>query len=220
MQWYGVLKNEDFLGLQLDKPDINLNQVALIEYFLGKSRTSFGGLKRFEMRTMSAFLAAKPPIETWSSVPALVLRESTDAGWHNTLFSDTEIRIHAVHRPYWHQKAMDSSEKIQDEIYRGLYYSTIIMIRHYYYNCFLLSTFSQQTFISSPHHLPLQIKLRIHLHHHPCLLEVPTLFICLILIIMKCRGWGREIGCGICQNFSFANLNWQIFRVSRGDMMG
>jgi hypothetical protein len=39
--------------------------------------------------TCMAFLAAKQPMETWSSVPALVLSESTDAGWHKALFSDT-----------------------------------------------------------------------------------------------------------------------------------
>lgn len=39
--------------------------------------------------TVSAFLAAYPPIDTWSSVPAEVDNESTEAGWHNTLFSET-----------------------------------------------------------------------------------------------------------------------------------
>ena len=39
--------------------------------------------------TLRAFLAAHPPIETWSSVAALVDRESTEEGWHSTLFSDT-----------------------------------------------------------------------------------------------------------------------------------
>ena len=39
--------------------------------------------------TWRAFLAANPPIDTWSSVPALVERESTEAGWHKVLFSDT-----------------------------------------------------------------------------------------------------------------------------------
>ena len=44
------------------------------------------------LTTWRAFLAANPPIDTWSSVPALVDKESTDAGWHKVLFSDTEIK--------------------------------------------------------------------------------------------------------------------------------
>lgn len=39
--------------------------------------------------TFKAFLAEKPPIDTWSSWPADVLSESTDEGWQRTLFSDT-----------------------------------------------------------------------------------------------------------------------------------
>lgn len=39
--------------------------------------------------TLRAFLAAHPPMETWSSVAALVERESTDEGWHRALFSET-----------------------------------------------------------------------------------------------------------------------------------
>lgn len=39
--------------------------------------------------TRRAFLAAHPPMETWSSVAALVERESTDEGWHRALFSET-----------------------------------------------------------------------------------------------------------------------------------
>lgn len=42
--------------------------------------------------TLRAFLAAHPPIDTWSSVAALVDKESTDDGWHKTLFSETEQR--------------------------------------------------------------------------------------------------------------------------------
>ena len=42
------------------------------------------------LTTWRAFLAANPPIDTWSSVPALVDKESTDAGWQRVLFSDTE----------------------------------------------------------------------------------------------------------------------------------
>merc|ERR1719210_1121847 len=42
------------------------------------------------LTTWRHFLAAKPPMETWSSVPALVERESTLAGWHSVLFSDTK----------------------------------------------------------------------------------------------------------------------------------
>ena len=33
--------------------------------------------------TWRHFLAANPPMDTWSSVPALVDRESTLAGWHS-----------------------------------------------------------------------------------------------------------------------------------------
>lgn len=40
--------------------------------------------------TLRAFLAAHPPMDTWSSVAALVDKESTEDGWHKTLFSDTE----------------------------------------------------------------------------------------------------------------------------------
>lgn len=39
--------------------------------------------------TFSAFLAAHPPMDTWSSVAALVERESTEEGWHKALFSET-----------------------------------------------------------------------------------------------------------------------------------
>lgn len=39
--------------------------------------------------TRRHFLAANPPMDTWSSVPALVVKESMEAGWHRTLFSDT-----------------------------------------------------------------------------------------------------------------------------------
>lgn len=39
--------------------------------------------------TRRAFLAAHPPMETWSSVAALVERESTEEGWHRHLFSET-----------------------------------------------------------------------------------------------------------------------------------
>ena len=39
--------------------------------------------------TLRAFLAAHPPMETWSSMAALVERESTDEGWHRALFSET-----------------------------------------------------------------------------------------------------------------------------------
>lgn len=39
--------------------------------------------------TLRAFLAAQPPMDTWSSVAALVDKESTDDGWHKTLFSET-----------------------------------------------------------------------------------------------------------------------------------
>lgn len=39
--------------------------------------------------TLKAFLAAHPPMETWSSVAALVERESTEEGWHKALFSET-----------------------------------------------------------------------------------------------------------------------------------
>ena len=53
-----------------------------------------GGIKWLPQRehqlTCRTFLAAKQPMETWSSVPALVLRESTDAGWLKVLFSDTK----------------------------------------------------------------------------------------------------------------------------------
>ena len=45
------------------------------------------------LTTLSAFRAANPPIETWSSVPALVERESTLAGWQRVLFSDTEVKV-------------------------------------------------------------------------------------------------------------------------------
>lgn len=38
---------------------------------------------------MRALRAAQPPIDTWSSVAALVDRESTEDGWHRALFSDT-----------------------------------------------------------------------------------------------------------------------------------
>ena len=41
------------------------------------------------LTTWRHFLAAKPPMETWSSVPALVERESTLAGWQSVLFSET-----------------------------------------------------------------------------------------------------------------------------------
>lgn len=39
--------------------------------------------------TLRAFLAAHPPMETWSSVAALVESESTDEGWQRALFSET-----------------------------------------------------------------------------------------------------------------------------------
>lgn len=39
--------------------------------------------------TLRAFLAAQPPMDTWSSVAALVDKESTEDGWHKTLFSET-----------------------------------------------------------------------------------------------------------------------------------
>ena len=41
--------------------------------------------------TARAFLAANPPMETWSSDPQQVVMESTVEGWVNTLFSDTKI---------------------------------------------------------------------------------------------------------------------------------
>ena len=37
----------------------------------------------------STFLAAHPPIETWSSLPADVLCVSAEAGKHSVLFSET-----------------------------------------------------------------------------------------------------------------------------------
>ena len=40
--------------------------------------------------TLRAFLAAKPPMDTWSSVPAQVVMESTEEGCVRTLFSETE----------------------------------------------------------------------------------------------------------------------------------
>lgn len=43
--------------------------------------------------TLRAFLAAQPPIDTWSSVAALVDKESTEDGWHKTLFSETRQRM-------------------------------------------------------------------------------------------------------------------------------
>lgn len=39
--------------------------------------------------TLRALRAAQPPIDTWSSVAALVDRESMEDGWHRALFSDT-----------------------------------------------------------------------------------------------------------------------------------
>lgn len=39
--------------------------------------------------TLNAFLADHPPMDTWSSVAALVDRESTEEGWHKALFSET-----------------------------------------------------------------------------------------------------------------------------------
>lgn len=39
--------------------------------------------------TLRALRAAQPPIDTWSSVAALVDRESTEDGWHRALLSDT-----------------------------------------------------------------------------------------------------------------------------------
>lgn len=44
--------------------------------------------------TLKAFLAAHPPMDTWSSVAALVERESTEEGWHKALFSDTAKTQH------------------------------------------------------------------------------------------------------------------------------
>lgn len=46
--------------------------------------------------TRSAFLAAQPPIDTWSSVAALVDKESTEDGWQSTLFSETSQSISRV----------------------------------------------------------------------------------------------------------------------------
>ena len=42
--------------------------------------------------TLRDFLAAQPPMDTWSSVAALVDKESTEDGWHKTLFSETGHR--------------------------------------------------------------------------------------------------------------------------------
>ena len=44
------------------------------------------------LTTLKAFLAANPPIDTWSSWPAAVDNESTEEGWHRTLFSETKPR--------------------------------------------------------------------------------------------------------------------------------
>lgn len=44
--------------------------------------------------TLKAFLAAHPPMDTWSSVAALVESESTEEGWHKALFSDTAKTQH------------------------------------------------------------------------------------------------------------------------------
>lgn len=58
--------------------------------------------------TRRHFLAANPPMDTWSSVPALVVKESMEAGWHRTLFSDTTDWKHNTFRVsiYMNQKRM------------------------------------------------------------------------------------------------------------------
>lgn len=58
--------------------------------------------------TRRHFLAANPPMDTWSSVPALVVKESMEAGWHRTLFSDTTDWKHNTFRVsiYLNQKRM------------------------------------------------------------------------------------------------------------------
>lgn len=58
--------------------------------------------------TRRHFLAANPPMDTWSSVPALVVKESMEAGWHRTLFSDTTDWKHNTFRVsiYMNQKKM------------------------------------------------------------------------------------------------------------------
>lgn len=46
--------------------------------------------------TLRALRAAQPPIDTWSSVAALVDSESIEEGWQSTLFSETADRNASV----------------------------------------------------------------------------------------------------------------------------
>ena len=56
-----------------------------------KKRKHHGLISTFS-RTFSAFRADHPPMETWSSWPALVDMLSTEDGWQRTLFSETKSR--------------------------------------------------------------------------------------------------------------------------------
>ena len=93
----GLQRPQEFYCLTGCK-ELNCNHLERINRVIIKSFPKLSRLESFLtfstfLTTWRAFLAANPPIDTWSSVPALVDKESTDAGWHKVLFSDTEIQL-------------------------------------------------------------------------------------------------------------------------------
>lgn len=77
------------------------------------------------LTTLKAFLAANPPIDTWSSWPAAVDNESTEEGWHRTLFSETEIirQLDAWDQPWTNQGRNFSMSHLKLPLYNGLSWS-------------------------------------------------------------------------------------------------
>ena len=100
----GLQRPQEFYCLTGCK-ELNCNHLERINRVIIKSFPKLSRLESFLtfstfLTTWRAFLAANPPIDTWSSVPALVDKESTDAGWHKVLFSDTEIK--EIHELTWY----------------------------------------------------------------------------------------------------------------------
>lgn len=77
------------------------------------------------LTTLKAFLAANPPIDTWSSWPAAVDNESTEEGWHRTLFSETEIirQLDAWEHPWTNQERNFSMSHLKLPLYNELSWS-------------------------------------------------------------------------------------------------
>jgi hypothetical protein len=83
---------KDVINQLLDKPLIiqlpllNKNRIL---FWNNKNKIIYLHISTLSI-TFKAFRADHPPIETWSSWPALVEILSTDDGWHRTLFSETK----------------------------------------------------------------------------------------------------------------------------------